>query len=386
MKIGIVLDRFAKGGVAKLCVMEVEELIRQGHDAQLLLLWNAPGDRTYEDIRNRVPTRVISEEAPLPLRWNFPMPLFSFFCFAHLTSFITLPWVIRSGEYDVLIPHGTYTCFSTMGTRLFRGIPYVAYIHDSIYFIIQKAYLTGARGVRKAFYTAVKWLGFWVDRLIFRAALGVAKQTGFEIDYIRRQGARRVLAVPPATAFRAAAPKAEPGSYFLVFSKWDFSKNLPFVLDLIEHLPDVATRFIIAGQWHPPEYEAEIRRLAELKGIGSRIDIIGPVLERDIPDLLRGAIALVHPLFESWGSTLYEAACNGTTFIAVEQTCIADYLQDGVDAFFLRQDDLATFCEKVRLLNGDRGLALAMGRNAWEHVERIDIAHHVRLLVSLCAP
>lgn len=381
MKLAVLLEGLPKGGVVKLAAMELREFLRKGYDATLLVLHKNENETTYSDILEGLPVRYLSDEIPGPFRWGRTVPLFSFFTFALITSMFWLPYKLKEREYDLLLVHATYTCFSAIAAKWFRNIPYIAYIHDSIYFIIQKAYISPANTFKKALYTPFKYVGYLLDKLLFSQALAVAKQTSFELDYIRRQGAKKAISIPPSTANRQPSMKITTGDYFLVFSKWDFSKNLDFIIDILLELKDL--KVVIAGLWHPPEYQLKITKRLKQKGLHDRVKITGPIAEDEIPSLFRGAVALIHPLFESWGSTIYEAACNSTTFIAVEKTCIQDYLKDGVDGFFLPQNDLKAYCEKISLLKENKELALKMGQIAWKNIEKINIQSHVDKLLEL---
>ena len=338
--IGVVLDRLAKGGVTKLAALEVREMIRQGVPAQLLVLWHEDAeDELFRDVLQGIPVRMVKREIPRIFRWHFRIPGFSFFASFHLAAFFYFPLILRRGEYECFYAHGTYTCFATLGSLLFRRVPYFAYIHDSIYYIIKKAYLDMPQSTcRKTAYGVVREAGFWVDRLLLRCARGVAKQSSVEADYIAKvHGVRNFAVVPPATGTRLPAPKTSVGGYFLAFTKWDFTKNFDLLLQVARECPDVVIR--VAGFFHPPEYEQEVRQRIQQEGLAPRMPMIGAISEQEIASLMRDAIALIHPLHEAWGSSIYEAACHSTTFVAVRGSGIQDYLRDGVDGFFLDQAD-----------------------------------------------
>ncbi|MDD5431396.1 MAG: glycosyltransferase family 4 protein [Candidatus Omnitrophica bacterium] len=377
MKIAVVLDQLSKGGTAKLAIEEVRELSRLGHDAELLLLFDNQKD-IFGDILKGIKVRKIWHEIPAIFRINFKIPFFSFFSFFHLSEVLILPFIIKRKEYDFFVAHLTYTCFSVASVSKFRKIPYIAYIHDSISYIFRKVYLKGSK---KFFFYLIYFFAVLADKIILRNAFAVCKQSKFELDYIEKITKRKAFVVPPSTYRRRDSIPDKRGDNLIAFTKWDFSKNFDFLIKLVKNLP--TQKLIVAGQWHPDEYLAKVKAAVHEEGLNERIIFKGQLDEEGIKDLFDSARVLVHPLFEAWGSTLYEAACNGVTFIAPKGCGISDYLFHEKDAFFVAQDDLDGYLYYINKLVNDKDYAFTMGRQAWIDIKKIDIENHVKSLVSI---
>lgn len=377
MKIAVVLDQLSKGGTAKLAIEEVRELSRLGHDAQLILLFDN-GKDIFGDILKGIKVRNVWNEIPLALRINFKIPLFSFFSFFHLSEIFILPFIIKKNEYDYLIAHLTYTCFSVCSVSRFKRIPYIAYIHDTVSYIFRKVYL---KGPKKFFFYLIYIFSVLADKIILKNAFAVCKQSRFELDFIEKIIKRKAYVVPPSTYKRRNSIPVERGDNLIAFTKWDFSKNFDFLINLVKNLP--SQNLIVAGQWHPDEYLIKIKERIRGEGVEGRIIFKSELNEIGIRDLFDSARALVHPLFEAWGSTLYEAACNGVTFIAPKGCGISEYLFHETDAFFPAQGDLNAYLYYINKLLNDKNLAYNMGRQAWLDIKKIDIENHTKTLLSI---
>jgi glycosyltransferase involved in cell wall biosynthesis len=379
MKIGVVLDQLSKGGTAKLAIEEVRELARLGHDAELILLFDNR-QKIFTDMLRGIKVRNIWQEIPLALRINFRFPFFSFFSFFHLSLIIILPFFIKKNQYDYLLSHLTYTCFSVCSVSKFNRLPYIAYIHDSISYIFKKVYLKGF-WLKRFFFSLVYGFSVLGDKIILRNAFAVCKQSRFEVDYIEKIAKKKVYIVPPSTCRRRDFIPNKRGSNLIAFTKWDFSKNFDFLIELAKQLP--AQNLIVAGQWHPDEYLLRIKEKIKKEHLEDRIIFKGTLDEQGIRDLFDSARVLVHPLFEAWGSSLYEAACNGVTFIAPKACGISDYLFHDKDAFYAEQDDLGAYLYYIKKLVSDDEFAYNMGRQAWFDIKKIDIENHVKILLEI---
>lgn len=379
MKIAVVLDQLSKGGTAKLAIEEVHELTRLGHDAELILLFDNGRD-VFADMLEGVKVRNIWHEIPSVLRINFRFPFFSFFSFFHLSEIFILPFLIKKNEYDYLVSHLTYTCFSVCSVSKFKGIPYIAYVHDTVSYILRKVYLKRP-GPKKFFFYLIYGLSVVADKIILRNAFAVCKQSRFELDYIEKIAKKAVYIVPPSTCRRRDPIPDKRGDSLIAFTKWDFSKNFDFLIKLVKNLP--FQNLIVAGQWHPDEYLLKIKEQIKKEHLEERIIFKGELDEEGIRDLFNSARVLVHPLFEAWGSSLYEAACNGVTFVAPKGCGISDYLFHDKDAFYADQNDLDAYLYYINKLISDKDLAYNMGRQAWIDIKKIDIENHIQILLSI---
>jgi glycosyltransferase involved in cell wall biosynthesis len=163
---------------------------------------------------------------------------------------------------------------------------------------------------------------------------------------------QRVGVVEPGidTAFfYPAAPKA-PAPTLVAISRLKKYKNIQF---LIECLPQLRRRvdgvqLVIAGSG---EYEAELRRLAKLHGVGDVVRFMGYVDEAAKRELLSAATLFVNPsVKEGWGISTIEANLCGTVALASDVAGLRDSVRDGQTGMLFRFNDKEDFLEKAHTL------------------------------------
>lgn len=233
MKIGILLDRLTLGGVAKVGIEEVRNLIKLGHEAYLLVLFKGKGDENcYEDIRTEVPTIFLSERYPFPFNHSVKFPLFSFFSTFHLSSVMVAPGAIKGLGLDALIVHGTYTCFSAMRVHKVLKIPYLAYIWDPISYVLPKAYSSAP--LRRLFPILLP-VARRLDRAIAQHASGLITSLKDHQALLERLSQRRPYLVSPG-CYPVDEPPPKRGDHILALTKWVMGKRPEFLLQVLKRL------------------------------------------------------------------------------------------------------------------------------------------------------
>lgn len=378
-KIGVLVDQISRGGTSKLAIEEVRQLQQNGIPAQLLVLYdNKLG--LYQDMLAHINIRMLWNEIPPALRINAKIPFFSFFSLFHVTYIFLLPFIIKHKEYECVISHLGYTCFSAYSLSKIRKIPYVAYVHDSISYIIKKVYLR--KSWSALLFYPVYLISKIIDRIILKNAMAICKQSRFEADYLEKISRKKIYIVPPATHKRRDSIPSVRGGRLAAFTKWDFSKNFEFLIEVIKRLP-AEHKLYVAGQWHPEGYLFDMKQRISREGLSERIVFITGLNEEGIRTFFDQALCLIHPLLEAWGSTLYEAACNGVAFIAPRGCGISDYLVHERDAFYPTHDSLEEYLHYINVFLKDHKKAYDMGRQAWVDIKNIDIEHHVDTLTGV---
>jgi glycosyltransferase involved in cell wall biosynthesis len=146
---------------------------------------------------------------------------------------------------------------------------------------------------------------------------------------------------------------------------------------LICALPPGAALRIAGGGGHdarPPErdYPALLRRLAQDREVA----FLGPVPDRDLPGLYRGAAVLALPSLERTcygravpvsellGLAALEAMSSGTPVVASRTGGLAEIVVDGETGFLVEPGDVEALRERLALLLWDRRLAARLAANA----------------------
>ncbi|HEX8860517.1 MAG TPA: glycosyltransferase family 4 protein [Actinomycetes bacterium] len=133
----------------------------------------------------------------------------------------------------------------------------------------------------------------------------------------------------------------------------------------------------VAGAGHdprPPErdYPDLLRRLAD----GRRVEFLGAVPDRLLPELYRGAAVLVLPsvertcygrpvaVSELLGLSVLEAMASGTPVVASRIGGLAEVVADGETGFLVPPGDVAALRDRLAQVLSDRRLAARLGEGA----------------------
>jgi glycosyltransferase involved in cell wall biosynthesis len=198
-----------------------------------------------------------------------------------------------------------------------------------------------------------------LERLV-RLGVGRARRVVFPTqaaaDLVRQRipiPEERVRIVPhgidPA-AFGAAPPPPAGAPYLFLPAAVEPHKNVQALIECLPLVSDARLEAWIAGSTstHPP-YAAQMRVLAEQRGVAQRVRFLGPVPYQEILGLHRGAFALVFPSFlESFGHPLLEAMLAGTPVVAADIPALREVAGDAALYFDPhRPADLARAVEQL---------------------------------------
>jgi len=195
-------------------------------------------------------------------------------------------------------------------------------------------------------------------RLLFRWMTALALRTASHIIVISQATRRdlltfyhpppqRVTAIPlaadpafhpqpPAEIERVRRKYGLPEHYLLYLGINKPHKNLirlinAFAKSAIRN-PQSAIRLVIAGAWDP-RYPQVKARAAEL-GLQDSVIFLGPVPDKDLPDLYRGATLFVFPsLYEGFGLPALEAMACGTPVVCSNTSSLPEIVGDAALTF-----------------------------------------------------
>lgn len=165
----------------------------------------------------------------------------------------------------------------------------------------------------------------------------------------------RVL--PPGVALpQAPAPERAWGGRLLCLGRLDERKGVDVVVDALPGLPTDVRLTVVGGG--DPAVAADLRRRADARGLGDRVDL-RPAVDRDaLPALFADHDALVFPVrwSEPFGLVPLEAMAHGRPVVSTGVGGQAEYLQDGDNALVVPVDDPAAIAAAVRRLAADDAL------------------------------
>lgn len=136
-----------------------------------------------------------------------------------------------------------------------------------------------------------------------------------------------------------------------------------------------AARFRMVGRidhWNGGPGDECIRQLAVELGLPcDRLEIMGPVEHRDLPDVYAGADVCVNPsMSESYSLTSAEALAAGKACVLSDAMGITELLTDGEDCLLAPAGDAAAFAERMSRLLRDESLRRRVATAARRTVEK----------------
>lgn len=176
-----------------------------------------------------------------------------------------------------------------------------------------------------------------------------------------------------------------PGAYLLALGNLSTRKNLGTLVRALAGVEDDDLPLVLAGR--PGIGADEVGRELRRHRVADRVRLAGFVPETDLPLLVQGALALVHPAFdEGFGLPPLEAMAAGTPVVAARAGSIPEVA--GGAALLVDPLDARAWTEAIDLVAADadrRAAMAAAGRRraadfTWERVAEQTAAVHQRAL------
>jgi glycosyltransferase involved in cell wall biosynthesis len=217
--------------------------------------------------------------------------------------------------------------FAVAAAALVRRVPFGVVLHDEP--------LMGAGPVEAA-----------LRRRLLKRARAIVAASKYAEGRAREimGGAAEIILAPPGVDLSVFTPGApdpptlmrygvERGRYLLCVGRLVAYKNISAVIEALAALGDRAVKLVVAGEG--PE-RGTLERLAVQFGVAESVMFAGHVVEEDLVQLYRGALAYVFPSrpahgrpHEGTGMAGLEAAACGGLVIASTATSASDFVEDG---------------------------------------------------------
>jgi len=217
----------------------------------------------------------------------------------------------------------------------------------------------------------------WVPPLLRRCrhVLTNSRFTAREIQRCTGVPEERISVIPlgyDTELFRQTASgevalgQASPGPYVLHVGQAYPHKNLQRLIRAFAQVAplDPHLRLVLAGKPHPTE-TSRLRLLALELGMERRVELRSYVPDAHLPDLYRGALALVYPsLWEGFGLPVLEAMACGTPVITSFGSGTEELA--GEAALLVDPTDIHGISEALRRLIAHDGLRQRLRRQGLE--------------------
>ncbi|MEM2141527.1 glycosyltransferase [Nitrososphaera sp.] len=378
MNIGVIIDEIASGSAPKIIGQEVRALQRLGHDTESLVLKGGYSP-VYNFHMEGVRVRNLMDEMPSIVRsTDMKIPGFSFFSMHHLTSPLFAPGVIKDREYDVLVTHSTYTCFTTKKLKQKRHIPYIPFIWDPMSYILPHVYSTTSLG---KFMPLLEPIARWADRFILTECEAVITSGRLHHPLLRTLTDKDLEILYPG-CFPVSDVNEKRENFIITFDRWDIGNTPHIFLDMMPKL-EKDIKLVVAGHWHPESIKDSFTAQIKEKGLEGRVELIGPLDEKMIIDMCSRALVHVHTNKEVFGMQSLEAAACGCPIIIPEGSGVTELFENSKHGFFLKEGDIDEHAKYINELYANPEYARKIGRAAWEAARKQTWQKHGEDLLAI---
>lgn len=376
-KIAILIDQLIFGGVQKIAIEDARNFEKLGHEATLLVLMRKGANKNYKSYAKGVNVKFLSDSYPWPFSKSIKFPIFSFFSTLHILSPFLAPFNIKRGHFDIIVSHGTTTCFTAQGLKFFNNIPYIAFIHDPMNYILKTAYSNSP--LRKLF-PFMKPLLAYLEKKLIEQSEKVILDSKLHQEFISKTYKIKSIVLPAGTDIPKQITNNDK-NYILAATRWEKNKNPELLLKLAKDIPDLNIK--IAGSWTSNKQYQEFTKSITENGLTGKISLYPEISENDLKKLYRSARIYIHPIKEAFGLGGLEASANGCPIVIPKGSGVTNYLNNNEDGIFVQNQNYENFLEAVKKLWFNPQLAQKMGISAHQKVKTLSWKNHTRKLLEI---
>src|SRR3990167_6910512 len=349
-KIAVFIDQLVLGGVQKTAIEDAKNLKKLGVDVTLLVLMRKGYDNKFKGFSKGVDIRFLSDSYPFFLKHSVKFPIFSFFSTLHVLSPFLAPFVIKKNEFDIIVSHGTTTCFTAQSIKFTKKIPYLALIHDPMNYILKVAYQNSSL---RLLIPILKPFLKYLEKNLINDSEEVLLLSKLHQDYISKTYKTKTTILPAATRVTYKLPR-NYRNFILASTRWETNKNPELFLQIARQIPNA--KVIIAGTWSNSD---------------------------EFIKFYQGARVFIHQIKEAFSVGGLEAAVNGCPIIIPQGSGITNYLQNGTDGIFIKNPTNQNFIKATKAIWQNPSLAAKMGASARSKVQNFSWENHAKKLLDI---
>lgn len=385
MKIAIVTEKLYSGGTQKLAINEVREFRKMHHKTDLLVLKKA-NYVGFSDLleKYKIEPIYLSEQIPKYLNLNFKIPFFAFFSVFHITYPLLLKFFLKNEKYDVVISHGTYTCFSAHTIAKKSNAKLISFVHDPISYILKTKYKNGILGRFNFLINAAAQL---LDKWIIKNSTLVLTSLFEFVESLKKlSGSDNIYLLPDAVIQKNKKEiTLKKKNYALAVTKWDTGKNIELLLKLWKKDKQLLPLFIV-GKFEPQSLKEKVQKIINKYELEKKVTLIGEVSEERLNKYYKEAKYFIHPCKEAFGMSILEAASFACPCVFLPQSGVS-YFFDITKLKFLpvslKVYDFHKSLSYLKNLNKADYQKLALCFYNWS--KKASYKSHCEKILSLCA-
>src|SRR3990167_2005334 len=378
-KIGILIGQLAQiGGVGIAAIEEVRNLNKLGIKTELLVLYKNPRSGFSSNSLADLPIRYLWDEFPGWAKINFNIPGFNFLSSFHLISPLVIHKIIKPKDYDLIIVHETYNCWSALKLKKKNDTPFIPFLWDPVSYILPRVYKDKMLG---KFIPLLLPLAKHFDRQFVKHSYKTFVGSDLHLEKLKFLVSTRDVKKIKIVYAGAHPQKKYPETnrkYLLALTKWDIGKNPDFLLEVIKLIDNNSIKLIVAGNWYSKQFKDGFIKKIQALRLDNRIIVVGRVSEQTKIELCQNAIALIHPIIEAFGLFALEAAGCGCPVVMPKGSGVGNILTNEQAGFFPKEGDAQAFAKYLNYLIADKTKRNQIGKAAWEVANKYTWLDHAK--------
>ena len=376
-KIAVFIDQLVLGGVQKTAIEDAKNLKKLGVDVTLLVLMRKGYDNKFKGFSKGVDIRFLSDSYPFFLKYSIKFPIFSFFSTLHVLSPFLAPFVIKKNEFDIIVSHGTTTCFTAQSIKFTKKIPYLAFIYDPMNYILKVAYQNSSL---RLLVPILKPFLKYLEKNLINDSEEVLLVSKFHQDFISKTYKTKTT-ILPAAAHIAKKISSSPRNIILASSRWALNKKPDIFLEIAKAVPDA--KIVIAGTWSDQDDLIKFKMKVKNNSLEERVKLYQYVSEENLAFFYQKARVFIHPIKEAFGMGGLEAAANGCPIIIPSGSGLTNYLENNKHGIFIEKLTTPNFIQATKKIWENPKLANKMGASARKRVLSLSWENHAKELLKL---
>ncbi len=385
MKIGFLIDELAPGSTPKLIGWPIRKLAELGVDAEALVIiqkdhWQRHPDHYRSHLGNIKIRYLFSRFPKLLQRLNFKFPGMSFFSLHHIVSGLFSHKSVQPKEFDIIVACCQYTTFGARNLLKRRKIPFLFLIWDPSTYTAKKIYKDRFGWKFPFLYLAAMGL----DRYALKKCKAVITSGRFHHPHLAKLTDKPLeILAPGCFPLETLPPFAERRRMILTFDRWDIGNVPDIFLDILQGIKQNDVILTIGGFWHPESLKEQFQSEVRKRGLEKRVELLGPLDEKQIRELASQAYVHVHPVHEAFGMQTLEAAGCGCPGVIPAGSGAAELFENGVSGFHPPIGDKEAMIGCIRQLFESPKLAESMGHKAFQVAQRYTWGNYAKTLVRI---
>ena len=309
LRVGIILRYLWIAGAPKIAIYQTRGLIKQGCNAELLILAVSPRYRgEYDALLCNVPHKILKVPRILEML-EIKMTNLLFRKLREnerVLPLTTIPLAIKyARKYDLLLCHDPFSGFVGLLCKIFFKIPYVIYLHEAPirHYLLRPLEVIVIKNAAIVLTVTHKVAG--VVRSILRDKVKVkALPPGFPV-ILRKQRTR--------------------SDYVLAASRWDIYRTPFWIISLAREIRNM--KFLVLGYWQSMILYQKIKQQAS--NYDNIIICKRPVKEELLNKIIDKSLAVIrfHKTEHGIATITWEAVHRGVPVIVNKELGVAPYIR-----------------------------------------------------------